>query len=89
MYGKDLVNELRSELHGDFEELILALMENPVKYDADQLYKAMARIGTRENVLIEIMTSRSNVQIFQLKQAYAQVYGRDLERDLVSETSMF
>lgn len=74
-------------MHGDFEDLILAIMENPVAYDAQQLYKAMARLGTRENVLIEIMTSRTNAQIFQLKQAYAQIYGRDLESHLVSETS--
>lgn len=102
MYGKDLLKELRSELHGDFEgwlwielslisclflELILALMTNPVQYDAEQLYKAMARLGTRENVLIEVMTSRNNGQIFQLKQAYKQLYNRDLENDLVSETS--
>jgi len=87
MYGKDMIKDLKSELSGDFEDLILALMENPVKYDADQLYKAMARLGTRENVLIEIMTTRTNTQIFQLKQAYAQVYKRDLEDHLVSETS--
>ncbi|KAI6176548.1 Annexin [Aphelenchoides bicaudatus] len=87
MYGKDLVSELKSELRGDFEDLIVALMTNPVQYDAEQLYKAMARLGTRENVLIEVMTSRTNAQIFQLKQAYGHLYGRDLEKDLVSETS--
>lgn len=42
MYGKDLISELKSELSGDFEDLILALMEPPAKYDAAQLRKAMA-----------------------------------------------
>ncbi|CAD5215394.1 unnamed protein product [Bursaphelenchus okinawaensis] len=87
LYGKDLINELKSELSGDFENLILALMENPVKYDADQLHKAMAGIGTRESVLIEIMTTRNNAQIHQLRQVYQQVYGKDLEKDLIGETS--
>lgn len=87
MYGKDLIDNLKSELRGDFEELVLGLMDNPVLYDAQQLYKAMARLGTRENVLIEVMTSRTNAQVFQLKQAYQHAYGRDLEKDLVSETS--
>ena len=41
MYGKDLIKELRDELRGDFEELILALMELPARYDAQQLRKAM------------------------------------------------
>nr|ACZ13330.1 annexin [Bursaphelenchus xylophilus] len=87
LYGKDLISELKSELSGDFENLILALMENPVKYDADQLRHAMAGIGTRESVLIEIMTTRTNAQIFQLKQVYKQIYGRELEQDLIGETS--
>ncbi|VDK40157.1 unnamed protein product [Gongylonema pulchrum] len=42
MYGKDLINDLKSELSGDFEDLILALMEPPASYDAQQLRKAMA-----------------------------------------------
>lgn len=41
MYGKDLMSDLKSELSGDFENLILALMEPPARYDAQQLRKAM------------------------------------------------
>lgn len=41
MYGKDLFNDLRSELSGDFEDLIIALMEPSPMYDAKQLHRAM------------------------------------------------
>ena len=58
-----LFQELKSELTGDFEELILALMDPPAVYDAKQLHKAMDRIGTKEHVLIEIMTTRNNQQV--------------------------
>jgi annexin A7/11 len=87
MYGKDLLKELKGELHGDFEELILALMEYPAVYDSHQLRKAMEGLGTRESVLIEIMTTRTNAQIYELKNTYRRVYGRDLEHDLIGETS--
>ncbi|VDN20293.1 unnamed protein product [Gongylonema pulchrum] len=40
-YGKDLSEELKKELSGDFEDVILALMDTPTKYDAMQLQKAM------------------------------------------------
>uniref|UniRef100_A0A914DUG3 Annexin n=1 Tax=Acrobeloides nanus TaxID=290746 RepID=A0A914DUG3_9BILA len=87
MYGKDLIKDLKSELSGDFEDLILALMEPPAVYDANQLHKAMAGLGTKESVLIEIMCSRTNAQIQSIKLAYKQIYGRDLERELIGETS--
>lgn len=88
-FGKDLIKDLKSELSGDFEDLVLALMELPADYDAQQLHKAMEGLGTRESVLIEIMTTRTNAQIQDVKLRYRQLYGRDLERDLIGETSGF
>ncbi|CAJ0942669.1 unnamed protein product, partial [Mesorhabditis belari] len=87
MYGKDLIQELKSELRGDFEDLIIALMTPPAQYDAQQLHRAMAGIGTKESVLIEIMTSRTNAQIFEIRNVYRAMYRSDLEKDLISETS--
>ncbi|VDN93945.1 unnamed protein product [Brugia pahangi] len=87
MYGKDLINDLKSELSGDFEDLILALMEPPARYDAQQLHKAMQGLGTKESVLIEIMCSRTNAQIIELRNIYQQMYHSTLENDLIGETS--
>ncbi|EPB69615.1 Annexin [Ancylostoma ceylanicum] len=87
MYGKDLIKDLKSELTGDFEDLILALMEPTAVYDAKQLHKAMQGLGTKESVLIEIMTSRTNQQIAEIRTVYKQLYRRDLEADLIGDTS--
>ncbi|CAD6188413.1 unnamed protein product [Caenorhabditis auriculariae] len=87
MYGKDLIKDLKSELSGDFEDLILALMDQPAVYDAKQLHKAMEGLGTKESVLIEIMTSRTNQQIAAVRDAYRALYRRELEKDLIGETS--
>uniref|UniRef100_A0A0M3HLN5 Annexin n=1 Tax=Ascaris lumbricoides TaxID=6252 RepID=A0A0M3HLN5_ASCLU len=40
-YGKDLVNELKRECSGDFEDVMVGLMETPTKYDVLQLHKAV------------------------------------------------
>ncbi|VDK45783.1 unnamed protein product [Gongylonema pulchrum] len=40
-YKKDLVKDLEKALSGDYEEVVLALMETPTKYDAIQLNKAI------------------------------------------------
>ncbi|CAL8091802.1 unnamed protein product [Calicophoron daubneyi] len=88
MYGKDLIKELKSELTGHFEDAILALCYPPADYDACQLREAMEGAGTDEDTLIEILCSRNNNEIRGIKEAYKRIYkGRDLEKDLVSETS--
>ena len=87
LYGKDLIKELKSELSGDLENLILALMEPPVVYIAKQLHKAIAGLGTKESVLIEIMTTRSNAEIEEIKAAYKKLYSKELEKDIRGDTN--
>lgn len=87
MYGKDLISDLKSELSGDLEELILALFKSTEYYDAWCLNKAMRGIGTKESILIEILTTRTNAEIRGIKAAYKQHFGRELEADCASETS--
>lgn len=86
-YGKDLIKELKSELGGHFEDVILALMDKPEVYDAKCLKKAMKGLGTDEDVLIEIMCSRNNAEINAIKAAYKTEFKGDLEKALDSETS--
>jgi hypothetical protein len=87
MYGKDLISELKSELSGHFEQAILGLLSTPAEYDAEQLRKAMKGAGTNESCLIEILCTRSNKEIADIKAAYKLKFSRDLEKDLSSETS--
>ncbi|XP_014670294.1 PREDICTED: annexin-B12-like [Priapulus caudatus] len=70
MYGKDLIKELKSELSGKFEDVILALLMKPSDYDAMCIYNAIQGLGTDEGALIEILCTRSNKQMLEIKQAY-------------------
>lgn len=89
MYGKDLMNDLKSELTGNLEECLLAMMEPTVLYDAKCMRRAMRGAGTDEETLIDILCTRSNKQIKAIKKEYTREYKRDLEKDCVSETSGF
>ncbi|XP_078359976.1 annexin-B12-like [Oculina patagonica] len=87
MFGKDLMNDLKSELSGNLEDCLLALLEPSVLYDAKCLRRAMRGAGTDEEALIDILCTRSNQDIADIKRNYTEHYKRDLEKDCVSETS--
>ncbi|XP_065199400.1 annexin A4-like [Sycon ciliatum] len=86
-HGKDLPNELEGELRGSMEDVALALVKTAYEYDAYLLRKAMKGLGTDEAVLIEIMASRSSSHLEGVQQCFQQMYGKDLLKEMKSETS--
>ncbi|XP_037635221.1 annexin A5a isoform X2 [Sebastes umbrosus] len=86
-YGKDLVSALKSELGGLFESLIVALMTPPSSYDASQLHKALKGAGTDDDVLIEILASRTGEQIKDIVKVYKKEFNGKLEKDICGDTS--
>ncbi|XP_066520848.1 annexin A5-like isoform X1 [Hoplias malabaricus] len=72
LHGKDLVSDLKSELGGKFETLIVALMETPVMFDVTSLRHAIKGAGTDEKVLIEILASRTQAEIREIIKASRQ-----------------
>uniref|UniRef100_A0A672SMF7 Annexin n=1 Tax=Sinocyclocheilus grahami TaxID=75366 RepID=A0A672SMF7_SINGR len=86
-FGKDLIDDLKYELTGKFERLIVVLMRPPAYHDAKEIKDAIKGAGTDEKCLIEILASRTNEQIHNLVAAYKDAYGRDLEEDVIGDTS--
>ncbi|KAM8760833.1 annexin A1a [Acanthopagrus schlegelii] len=85
--GKTLESALKSALKGDLEDVVLALLKTPAQYDAQLLKQAMKGLGTDEDTLIEIMASRNNREIVEIKKVYKEEYKKDLEDDIKSDTS--
>ena len=94
-YKRDLIDDLNDELGGvldkiffsDFRNAVLALFETPVDYDVQQLHKAMKGLGTDEDTLIEILATRPSKMLDQVKERYAELHKKDLEKAIESETS--
>lgn len=70
VFFQDLISELKSELRGNFEDVIIALMTPPVEYQAKELHKAISGLGTDENTLIEILGVHSNAEINEIRDVY-------------------
>ncbi|KRT81737.1 hypothetical protein AMK59_5618, partial [Oryctes borbonicus] len=87
LYGKDLIENLKSETSGNFEKLLIALLTPlPILY-AKHVRKALEGIGTDEEVLIEVFCTKTNHEIQTIREAYESEFGRNLEDDLRSDTS--
>ncbi|KAH9498198.1 Annexin A6 [Bulinus truncatus] len=86
-FGKDLAAELSSELSGNFKTLCVDMLLGPAEFDAKQLNKAIKGLGTDEKVLVEIICTRSNAQLNNIKAAYKTMFNKDLENDIAGDTS--
>ncbi|XP_022654967.1 annexin A4-like [Varroa jacobsoni] len=87
VHGRELMKDLKSELSGNFENVILGLMTPLSKYLAQEIRRAIKGIGTDEGVLIEIICTRTNDEISNIKKAYSQLYNRSMEQDIVDDLS--
>ncbi|XP_060093454.1 annexin A1 [Heteronotia binoei] len=85
--GKPLEESLKKALTGNLEDVVLALLKTPAQFDADVLRASMKGLGTDEDTLIEIVTTRDNKEIREFTKAYNEGYKRDLVKDVISDTS--
>ncbi|XP_071322019.1 annexin A1-like [Trachinotus anak] len=85
--GERLDEDLKGALRSDLEDVSLALLMTPAHFDAYQLRKATKGLGTHEEVLVEILATRSNQEIREIKRVFKEEYGKDLEEVIEDETS--
>uniref|UniRef100_A0A8C7WQK1 Annexin n=1 Tax=Oryzias sinensis TaxID=183150 RepID=A0A8C7WQK1_9TELE len=85
--GKKLEQSLKDVLRSHLEDACLALLMPPAHYDAHLLQKATKGLGTDENVLVEILATRSNREIENIKRVFKEEYKTELEEVIKDETT--
>ncbi|KAJ8380497.1 hypothetical protein SKAU_G00012750 [Synaphobranchus kaupii] len=85
--GRTLHDDLEGDTEGDFENILVALITPPAKYDCQEVTRAMEGAGTNDSTLIEMFASRSNKQIKAFSDVYLAETERKLTYDLKSEIS--
>ncbi|KAG7245343.1 hypothetical protein INR49_010793 [Caranx melampygus] len=84
---KDMISALKGALSGSLETVILGLMKSTAQYDASEIRGSIKGLGTDEETLIEILCSRSNDELVEIKKVYKELFKKDLDKDVAGDTS--
>lgn len=86
-HGRTLREEIEAECSGDYKEFLVYTQMLEEEFDAHQFRKACAGLGTDEDLLIELLTTRTNERIAKAKEYYEGMFDESLTDKLAGETS--
>eukprot|EP01043_Picozoa_sp_COSAG02_P117498 COSAG02_NODE_54022_length_298_cov_0.959799_1_plen_99_part_11 len=87
MFDITLAEVIASETSGDYKNFLTALVTPKAKLDAMAFEKAMRGIGTDDDLLIELVCTRTNGELIAARKAYCKMYDRDLMTTVKNDTS--
>ena len=84
-YNQNLLDDFKNIFNDNFLKTLIALFTEPIEYDVNELKEA---INTKNvDTLIEIIVSRPQNILMQIKDKYNKKYKSDLIKDVKNETS--
>eukprot|EP01006_Ploeotia_vitrea_P063554 TRINITY_DN85770_c0_g1_i1.p1 TRINITY_DN85770_c0_g1~~TRINITY_DN85770_c0_g1_i1.p1 ORF type:complete len:522 (-),score=243.59 TRINITY_DN85770_c0_g1_i1:88-1527(-) len=86
LFGRSLAEDVKRDTSGNFRKAMLTLLRDPAETTAISLHDAMAGKGTWDDMLIEIVTTRSNNMLLRAADKYKAKFGRTLEKDVKGDT---
>jgi annexin A7/11 len=86
-FRRSLIKDLESETSGDFEVALCAVARGPLIQDTWAVNKAVAGLGTNEELLDDVLVGRSNADMNAIKNKYRQIYGKDMVKELLDDLS--
>lgn len=86
-HHRNLEADVNSETKFNFNLAITSILKGPLHHDVWSLNKALKGVGTKEELLDDVLIGRSNADMNAIKQAYHQTFNRSLESDVRSDLS--
>lgn len=84
---KDMITALKGALSGSLEGVVIGLMKSTTQFDASEIRGSIKGLGTDEETLIEILCSRSNNELGEIKKVYKELFKKELDKDVSGDTS--
>uniref|UniRef100_A0A2C9KN54 Annexin n=1 Tax=Biomphalaria glabrata TaxID=6526 RepID=A0A2C9KN54_BIOGL len=88
--GSSIEKMIEKEFSGDLQKSYLTIVRaatDKQKFFATQLYHSMKGLGTRDNDLIRVLVSRSEVDLQLIKEEFHALYNKSLEDMIKGDTS--
>jgi len=89
-YSHSLETAVKKEFSGDLEKALVWSLEffmDHYVFFAKRIHNSVKGVGTKNKDLVRIIASRREVDLLEISEAYAKIYGKSLKESLADETS--
>jgi annexin A7/11 len=85
--GRSLEKDVKSEVSGNLERILLTFIHGPLLQDVNAVRNAVKGLGTNEQLLNDVLVGRSNADLNAIKRAYSDTFHRSLDQDVSDDLS--
>jgi len=83
----DMLEEVKKNTHGHFEDFVKGLVMSPSEYDAYRIKRAIEGLTTDDDQLIEILCHREPHEVREYNESYQKLYGCSAHEALKKDVS--
>jgi len=87
LFQRDLVKDFTSETSGKFRDVLIAICREPAELDAQLVRQAVKGLGTDEELLSEVICTRTPSELKAAAESYQRQFSRNMEGDIKGDTS--
>lgn len=85
--GHTLEEAIKKETSGNYEQALVSLSKDRSVYWAERIRSAVKGLGTADGRLRRAFILNTKEQLKEIAKTYQKIYGRDLEKDVKTDTS--
>lgn len=86
--GASLESKVESSFRSHYGDLLVQLVRGPLLSDVWNVNRAIKGVGTKEDMLNDVLIGRSNADMQAIKNSYFQVFHKSMESDVEGDLSL-
>ncbi|KAK5946161.1 hypothetical protein PMZ80_000301 [Knufia obscura] len=86
--GSSLESKVESSFRSHYGDALLQLVRGPLLSDVHNINRAIKGLGTKEDMLNDVLIGRSNADMRAIKSTYQQVFKKTMESDVEGDLSL-